>query len=314
MNRGPSEPNNAEMELGTEHKKKSNRSRKQNMSGLLFHFSYLLIQQSLVKGFLRDLINVDIFALARHLVQDNVGRGSLGCKIVFIRLLRHLVGRSFPECFKKLGAVVAVGVDNLDRGISSMIFIANFIGSSVGLEPLHSASAIGHVNQDLLAFAAIQNEAVLLVQAGQRHLHLLDLDVSLALDDKQPLFDGLGVDVGEPGLDSPWQVLEPFLEVGFEEGALMILDFPMLDRDSTQLIIELDSLDCCGTILILAGFRSEPEVNVPGQLASLLRCLQVECDTTFLKPTSLTENMDPSYTFRTMYESPVWNLPYLDGS
>lgn len=58
-------------------------------------------------------------------------------------------------------------------------------------------------------------------------------------------------------------LLDPFGEEGDELLGLMVLHLPVLHRGSSQRIIQLHSLVCCYTCLILASLRSKPKVNVP---------------------------------------------------
>lgn len=149
-----------------------------------------------------------------------------------------------------------------------MVLIADLIGGGDRLHLLQTLRLLADINVNVLA--GVEDESVALVHRADRDGNLTDANVLLALDMEQSLVaSSVDFDFLEARSDAARHVTDSALEVVQEKLTLVILNFAMLHRRTSELVIKLNGEDGSGASLVLSRLRSQPEVDVPRQNLAL---------------------------------------------
>ncbi len=95
----------------------------------------------------------------------------------------------------------------------------------------------------------------------------MDAHCALALDVQKAIREHIAFHLAETRLHTSWKVFNTsvMFEVRMEELRLVILNFTVLHRSTTQGVVQLNGFIRSNTCLILGSFGSQPEVDSPCQ-------------------------------------------------
>ena len=169
-----------------------------------------MIQHSLFEGFSGHFGHAHIASIRiGHLEQLHAAVVvQLGLGVVLGGTLGHVVLRTSAQSLEKGPLIAFEFVDYDDVGVSGVVLVPDLVGGLNAPELLHLPGPRGHEHEYVVGLAAVQDEAVGLVQGSDVHGYLFDLDVALAFDLEKPLHDVLGVNVAESGFHAAGQILQ----------------------------------------------------------------------------------------------------------
>jgi len=176
----------------------------------------------------------------------------------FGRLDGAFAAKDGPE-FIEFSALRAFIADNdLDFGTTFII------DGSSHLSSLHSLGTSGFGSIELIdGETLVKDEDITRIQSRFSKIHLRDLEIgSSSLNVEKTRLVGSGFNMVEAGFDSSFEDSETSGEIREEQFALVSLSLSVLNGKSAKVVIDFDSLVGSGSVLILGGMISQPEVDI----------------------------------------------------